>query len=60
LRTTKGDGSGQPGQVLDDKLTVACGEGAVRLVELQRAGGKPMCTDEFLRGMPIARGTVLS
>jgi methionyl-tRNA formyltransferase len=60
LRTTKGDGSGQPGQVLDDKLTVACGEGAVRLVELQRPGGKPMRTDEFLRGMPIARGTVLS
>jgi methionyl-tRNA formyltransferase len=60
LRTTKGDGSGKPGQVLDDKLTVACGEGAVRLVELQRAGGKPMRAEEFLRGMPIARENVLN
>jgi methionyl-tRNA formyltransferase len=60
LRTTKGDGGGRPGQVLDDKLTVACGENAVRLVELQRAGGKPMRTEEFLRGMPIARASMLS
>ena len=42
LRTTKGDGLGEPGRVLDDHLTVACGSGAVRIVELQRAGGKPM------------------
>ena len=60
LRTTKGDGSGKPGQVLDDNLTVACGEGAVRLVELQRAGGKPMRAEEFRRGMPIARENVLN
>jgi len=60
LRTTKGDGSGEPGRVLDDKLTIACGEGSVRLVELQRAGGKPMRTEEFLRGMPVARECVLS
>jgi methionyl-tRNA formyltransferase len=46
--------------VLDDKLTIACGEGSVRLVELQRAGGKPMRTEEFLRGMPVARECVLS
>jgi methionyl-tRNA formyltransferase len=59
LRTTKGAGSGSPGHVLDDKLTVACGDGAVRLVELQRAGGKPMPAGEFLRGTPIAPGTVL-
>src|SRR5215472_3747554 len=38
LRTTKGSGNGKPGHVLDDQLTIACGEGAVRLVELQRAG----------------------
>ncbi len=60
LRTTKDDGSGKPGQVLDDRLTIACGGGSVRIVELQRAGGKPMSAEEFLRGTPIARGSVLS
>jgi methionyl-tRNA formyltransferase len=60
LRTTKGSGEGPPGRVLDDSLTVACGGGAVRLVELQRAGGKPMPAEEFLRGMPIARASVLA
>jgi methionyl-tRNA formyltransferase len=59
LRTTKGAGGGTPGQVLDDQLTVACGDGAVRLVELQRAGRQPMRTDEFLRGTPILAGSVL-
>ena len=60
LRTTKGDGSGKPGQVLDDRLTIACGDGSVRIVALQRAGGKPMSAEEFLRGMPLAAGSVLS
>ena len=60
LRATKGDGSGKPGQVLDDRLTIACGDGSVRIVELQRAGGKPMSAEEFLRGMPLAAGSVLS
>jgi methionyl-tRNA formyltransferase len=46
-----------PGTVLDDELTVACGEGAVRIVELQRAGRQPMKAHEFLRGMPVAAGT---
>jgi methionyl-tRNA formyltransferase len=59
LRTTKGSGSGQPGHVLDEQLTVACGEGSVRLVELQRAGAKPMSADAFLRGTPVARGSEL-
>jgi methionyl-tRNA formyltransferase len=59
LRTTKGTGGGNPGQVLDDQLTVACGEGAVRLVELQRAGRQPMNAETFLRGTPVARGSVL-
>jgi methionyl-tRNA formyltransferase len=59
LRTTKGQGSGPPGRVLDDKLTVACGSGAVRLLQLQRAGKQPMAADEFLRGMPVAPATVL-
>jgi len=60
LRTTKGDGDGPPGRVLDDRLTIACGAGAVRLVEVQRAGARPMSADEFLRGAPIPRGTLLN
>ncbi len=60
LRTTKGIGEGPPGRVLDDRLTIACGAGSVRLIELQRDGRKPMTADEFLRGMAIARASVLS
>ena len=56
LRTTRGEGTGAPGAVLDDRLTVACGEGAVRILELQRAGAKPMKTEEFLRGTKLAAG----
>ena len=56
LRTAKGNGSGPPGRVLDDKLTIACSDGAVRLVELQRAGGKPMKAEEFLRGARLDVG----
>lgn len=59
LRTVKGDGVGRPGVVLDERLTIACGAGAVRIVELQRAGARPMTSDEFLRGTPIARSAVL-
>jgi methionyl-tRNA formyltransferase len=59
LRTTKGEGAGAPGRVLDDKLTIACGSGAVRLLQLQRAGKQPMAANEFLRGTPIAPATVL-
>jgi methionyl-tRNA formyltransferase len=60
LRTTKGDGHGRPGEVLDERLTVACGEGAVRLIELQRAGRQPMPAAEFLRGTLIRRECVLA
>ena len=59
LRTTKGEGAGAPGAVLDDKLTIACAEGAVRILELQRAGKQVMKTADFLRGSPIAAGAVL-
>jgi len=59
LRSTKGGGTGEPGHVLDDDLTVACGEGAIRLLELQRAGRQPMRAEEFLRGTPIPRGSTL-
>jgi methionyl-tRNA formyltransferase len=60
LRTTKGEGSGSPGAVLDERLTVACGDGAVRIVELQKAGSKPMRAEDFLRGTPVRAGTALS
>ena len=59
LRTTRGEGSGASGTVLDDRLTVACGDGAVRLLEVQRAGRQPMQAEEFLRGAKIAAGTRL-
>jgi methionyl-tRNA formyltransferase len=56
LRTRIAPGSGAPGTVLDGPLTVACGESAVQLVELQRAGKKPMAAAEFLRGFPMPPG----
>jgi methionyl-tRNA formyltransferase len=42
--------------VLDDQLTIACGDGAIRIVELQRAGKAPMKAAEFLRGTPLKAG----
>lgn len=56
LRSTQGEGSGAPGTALDGNLTIACGAGAVRIVELQKAGGRPMRAEEFLRGTPVAPG----
>ncbi|MDX3926587.1 MAG: methionyl-tRNA formyltransferase [Shinella sp.] len=56
----KGDEDGAPGTVLSsDGLVVSCGEGAVRLVRLQKAGGKPLGAADFLRGTPVAAGTVV-
>jgi methionyl-tRNA formyltransferase len=52
-------GHGAPGTVLDDRLTVACGAGALRLKKLQRAGRGLLPADQFLRGFPIPRGAVL-
>jgi methionyl-tRNA formyltransferase len=59
LRTTRGEGSGPPGTALDDRLTIACGNGAVRIVELQKAGGRPMRAEEFLRGTAVRSGLAL-
>jgi len=59
LRSTLSDGVGESGGILDDRLTVACGTGAVRLVEVQRAGGKPAAAQEFLRGAKIEKGMKL-
>jgi methionyl-tRNA formyltransferase len=60
LRTEVVQGSGQPGVVLDDGLTIACGVGAVRLSELQRAGKKALPAKEFVRGLAIAPGKQLA
>lgn len=61
LRSTMvATGHGEPGKVLDDGLAIACGEGAVRLVEVQRAGGRPVSAGEFLRGAKLSPGESLS
>ena len=53
LRCELAEGSGTPGAVLDDRLAIACGEGVLRILELQRAGKAPMKSAEFLRGTPL-------
>jgi methionyl-tRNA formyltransferase len=50
------DGAGPPGRVLDDRLTIACGSGALRPTRLQRAGGSATDAAAFLRGRPIGPG----
>ena len=51
--------SGKPGEVLDDRLTIACGSGCIRPLEVQRSGRGPMTPGDLLRGFPIPRGTLL-
>src|SRR3982074_1572509 len=53
LRCEMADGSGVSGDMLDDHLAVACKQGALRILELQRAGKQPMKAEEFLRGTPL-------
>ena len=55
LRSTRADGSGAPGTVLDDALTIACGEGAVRLTQVQREGKGVTDGASFLRGAAVNR-----
>jgi methionyl-tRNA formyltransferase len=61
LRTTLVPGArvGPPGSIVDDVLTIACAEGAVRVLLAQRAGKRPMEAAELLRGLPIGVGTRL-
>jgi methionyl-tRNA formyltransferase len=59
LRCELAPGRGAPGEVLDGTLTVACGDGAIRIRELQRAGKQPMTADVFLRGTRLAVGSRL-
>ena len=56
LRATITEGVGAPGQILDDALTIACGNGALRLLDLQRAGAKALPVDLFLRGVSLPAG----
>lgn len=56
LTSRTAPGHGAPGEVLDDALTVACGDGAVALTRLQRAGKAAQDVPGFLRGFPVARG----
>lgn len=56
LRAVLARGSGAPGTLLDERLTIACGEGALRLTEVQRAGKRPMLGDAFLRGVKLRAG----
>ncbi len=61
LRTKRVEGeTGAPGAILSlDPLVVACGEGAIKVLEVQRAGKRPVAAAEFLRGARLAAGTVL-
>jgi methionyl-tRNA formyltransferase len=49
-------GSGSAGELLDDRFTVACGEGALRVTRVQRAGRAAQEAEEFLRGFPLRKG----
>ena len=53
LRCEPAKGAGLPGDVLDDRLTIACADGGIRILELQRAGKAPMKAADFLRGTPL-------
>ncbi|HEX4740677.1 MAG TPA: methionyl-tRNA formyltransferase [Caulobacteraceae bacterium] len=56
LLSCRAEGEGEPGQVLDDELTIACGEGAVRILRAQREGRSPQDASDFLRGFPLRAG----
>lgn len=60
LRSELAEGQGEPGTLLGDGVTVAAGDGAVRLTLLQRAGGKPLAAADFLRGASLPTGTRLT
>jgi methionyl-tRNA formyltransferase len=54
LRCEMVERSGAPGALLDERLVVACASGAIRILDLQRAGKAPMKAEDFLRGTPLA------
>jgi len=60
LRATTTEGKGEPGTVLEGTLRIACGEGAIEIAEVQRAGRGAQSAAEFLRGYPLAPGARLA
>jgi methionyl-tRNA formyltransferase len=60
LTATEADGKAEPGTLIDDNLTIACGTRAIRVVRLQRAGKQPMAAADFLRGTRLAAGLRLA
>lgn len=60
LEAVPENGRGVPGTLLDDRLLVACGHGALRLKRLQRPGKKAMAAEDLLRGWPLPSGTILA
>jgi methionyl-tRNA formyltransferase len=60
LQSRPGLGNGAPGESLDGNLLIACGDGAVRLLKLQREGRAPLDADAFLRGQPVPVGARLA
>ena len=56
LKAKFADFNGKPGLVIDDKLTIACGSGSVKVLEIQKEGKKPQSTKEFLLGSKIQEG----
>ena len=60
LAADRAQGPGKPGAVRDDRLTIACGSGAIRPILVQRAGKSPMGVEELLRGFAIPEGAILS
>ncbi|MDR3326358.1 MAG: methionyl-tRNA formyltransferase [Rhodospirillaceae bacterium] len=59
LKAKISDNFGSPGILLDDKLLVACGEGSLRLLTIQRSGKTALDVTDFLRGYPLIKGTNL-
>ncbi|MCJ7787313.1 MAG: methionyl-tRNA formyltransferase, partial [Methyloceanibacter sp.] len=59
LRSKLADVSGTPGTILDDHLTIASGDGSVRLTQVQRAGKRPMLAADFLRGVKLGTGATV-
>jgi methionyl-tRNA formyltransferase len=60
LRTRQEDDHGDPGTILDAQALVACGEGALRLLQIQRAGKGPVTGSEFMRGVRLGPGSRLT
>lgn len=59
LLSTRAEGAGAPGEILDEALTIACGDGAIRLLRVQREGKAAQDAEAFLRGAPALAGVTL-